>query len=460
MAAVTRRTLLSLLPAAVGGCARVAPANWQQADALFTSIKAPKFPDQTWDIRDFGARTDTDASAAIAQAINQCHQQGGGRVVIPDGVWMCRGLRLLSNVNLHLAKGACLRFSTRVQDYLPAVFTRWEGVELMGYAPLIYAYQQENIAVTGEGILDGQASPDHWWGWKGGSWARPGVPTQAASRNALFAAAEQNVPVAARQFSSGHYLRPAFIQPYRCQRVLIEGVRIINAPFWLVHPVLCEDVMVRKVQLQSLGPNSDGVNPESCDRVLIENCFFDTGDDCIAIKSGRNNDGRRLNVPCKNILVRNCQMQRGHGAVVIGSEISAGAENIFVENCTMSSPDLERGLRIKTNARRGGVIKNIHLRNIIIGQVQDAIVINFHYEEGERGQFMPQVGAIKIDNLMCAEAKRVFDLRGFARAPIGAVELNNCQFNRAESLGVIEHAPGLKIETSYINGKSLTLPAG
>lgn len=458
MAAFTRRTLLGLIPAVVGGCSHAQPTSWDQAEALLATIEPPKFPDRTWDIRDFGARAGADVTVAIGQAIDLCHRHGGGRVLIPSGVWACRGLRLLSNVNLHLEKGACLRFSTRPEDYLPAVLTRWEGVELMGYAPLIYAYQQENIAITGEGVLDGQADKDHWWGWKGGDWARPGVPTQAVSRDALFAAAEQNVPVAARQFSRGHFLRPAFIQPYQCSRLLIEGVRIINAPFWLVHPVLCQEVIVRKVQLQSLGPNSDGVNPESCDRVLIENCFFDTGDDCIAIKSGRNNDGRRLNVPCKNILVRNCQMQRGHGAVVIGSEISGGAENILVENCTMSSPDLERGLRIKTNARRGGVIRNIHLRNITIGQVQDAIVINFHYEEGLQGQFMPEVGGIKIENLMCAQAKRIFDLRGFAAAPIGQVELKNCRFNQAESLGVIEHAAGLTIETSYINNKPLQLP--
>src|SRR5690606_10431762 len=197
--------------------------------------------------------------------------------------------------------------------------------------------------------------------------------------------------------------------------VLIENVTVNRSPFWLLHPVLSENVTVRGVHLESLGPNSDGCNPESCRNVLIEGCYFDTGDDCIAIKSGRNNDGRRVATPSENIVIRNCEMRAGHGGVVMGSEISGGVRNVFAEGNRMSSPDLERGIRIKTNSVRGGVLENIYVRDTTIGEVRDAIVIDFYYEEGDSGQFDPLVRNIEIENLVCEHARRAFAIRGFPR---------------------------------------------
>ena len=268
-----------------------------------------------------------------------------------------------------------------------------------------------------------------------------------------MADAENGVPVSERVYADGAYLRPPFIQPFDCDKVLIEGVTIRGAPFWLINPVLCRDVTVRGVTCESLGPNSDGCDPESCNGVLIEDCYFDTGDDCIAIKSGRNADGRRIATPCENIVIRNCDMRAGHGGVVIGSEISGGVRNVFAENLRMSSPDLERAIRIKTNSVRGGLIEHLRYRDIEIGQVKDAIVINFHYEEGDAGQFDPIVRDIVIENLVCDEAQRVFQVRGFERAPIRDFRLCNLEFKQAGKTGIIEYTEGLELDNVRINGK-------
>ncbi len=367
--------------------------QWQQADAIIASIAPTAFPTRDFLITSYGAKADNgfDNTSAIKAAITACNSAGGGRVVVPAGRFETGAVHLMSNVNLHLQQNAVLSFYTDASHYMPYVLTRWEGVELMGYSPLIYAFEQENIGITGQGILEGNGSNSQWWPWKGKwkhtPWQLDPTIDQANTRTPLFEMAEAGAPVSERLFAE-NYLRPPFIQPYRCKRVLIENVTIRNSPFWLINPVLSEDVIVRGVNCVSHGPNSDGCNPESCNRVLIENCLFDTGDDCIALKSGRNNDGRRLATPVQNVVIQDCMMRAGHGGVVLGSEISGGARNIFARRCRMSSPDLDRGIRIKTNSVRGGLIENIYIRDIEIGEVTDAIVINFFYEEGDAGQYL------------------------------------------------------------------------
>lgn len=432
---------------------------WQQADDIIQSIQPTRFAKQDFLITNFGAVIGKDCTQAIASAIAACVQAGGGRVVVPEGRWLTGAIHLKSNVNLHLQKNAVLAFSTDPNAYLPAVFTRWEGVELMGYSPLIYAFEQDNIAITGEGILEGGGSNTTWWPWKGvwkhTPWQLDAATDQQQTRGALFSMAEAGVPVAERVFTK-NFLRPPFIQPYRCTRVLIEGVTIRNSPFWLVNPVLCTDVIVRGVNFFSHGPNSDGCNPESSSRVLIENCLFDTGDDCIALKSGRNNDGRRLATPVQNIVIQDCIMRAGHGGVVLGSEISGGARNIFARRLRMSSPDLERGLRIKTNSLRGGLIDTVALTDIEIGEVKDAIVINFYYEEGDAGDHLPLVKNIFVHNFHVKKAQRIFEVRGLPRAPVGLVKLSNVTIDQGE-IGIVEGAPQLILDHVLYSGKPLEL---
>ncbi|HMP07390.1 MAG TPA: glycoside hydrolase family 28 protein, partial [Lacipirellulaceae bacterium] len=343
----------------------LAGPRWELLDEVLADIAAPEFPMRDFPLTEYGASPggEEDCLDAVRQAIDACHQAGGGRVLVPQGVWFVKGpIHLKSNVNLHLVEGSRLKFSANPDDYLPVVFTRFEGTEVMNYSPLIYALDQENIAVTGAGTLDGQASNDNWWVWK-----RGGGDADIAR---LVEMAEQGVPADDRKFGDGARLRPNFVQPYRCKNVLIEGVTIVGAPMWVIHPVLSQNVTVRGVTVDSHGPNNDGCNPESCRGVLIEDCTFDTGDDCIAIKSGRNADGRRLAVPSENIVVRNCTMRDGHGGVVLGSEMSGGIRNVFVENCYISSPELDRAIRLKSNSRRGGYLENLFVRDIEVGEVK------------------------------------------------------------------------------------------
>jgi polygalacturonase len=428
---------------ALGGYAAVAhAAGWESLPEILSRIKAPAFPVRDFVITDYGAVAGgtNDCTEAIRKAIDACHTAGGGRAVVPDGVFLTGAIHLKSNVNLHLADGATLTFSTDPAKYLPVVFTRWEGVEGMNYSPLIYAFEQENIAVTGNGVLDGSASGENWW-----AWTRRGPNEEQSrarrSRDMLNDMGERGVPVEQRVFGQGHYLRPNFIQPYRCRNVLIEGVAIHNSPMWELHPVLCSNVTVRGVTVSTHGPNNDGCDPESCRDVLIEDCVFDTGDDCIAIKSGRNNDGRRVNVPSENIIVRNCTMKDGHGGVVMGSEISGSCSNVFVENCKMDSPNLDRALRFKDNARRGGVIENVFMRNVEVGRVAEAILtIDLLYEEGSNGVHQAVVRNVELENVRSQSSPRVMWIAGYTGAVIDHVRIANCVFRGVEAAEVLSHA--------------------
>ena len=415
--------------------AQPAADPWSRLPEVLARIVAPEFPAKDFVVTKFGAKGDgkTDASTAIRKAIEACAKAGGGRVVVPAGTFVTGPIRLRSRVNLHLEKGAVVRFLPDPALYLPPVLTRWEGMELMGYSPLVYALDEESIAVTGEGTLDGGADERHWWPWKG-----KGPEGQKADRDRLFRMAEEGVPVADRVFGEGSRLRPPFVEPYRCRNVLVEGVTITNAPFWVIHPVLCRNVTVRSVKVASHGPNNDGCDPESSADVLIEDSTFDTGDDCIALKSGRNADGRRLATPVERVVVRRCTMKAGHGGVTIGSEISGGARDVFVERCEMSSPDLERGLRLKTNASRGGVIENVFLRDVTIGEVGNAVDVDMYYEEGPNGSFLPTVRNVRVERMTVAKAAYALFLRSLDGAPIRGLSVKDSVFRNVEKGNRIE----------------------
>jgi polygalacturonase len=432
---------------------QAAPTGWATADAILARIVAPKFPERDFDITAYGATPDRgDATPAIQRAVAACSAAGGGRVVVPAGKFLTGPVHLASRVNLHLDDNAVLRFSQDPAAYLPTVLTRFEGVELMGYSPFIYAIDATDVAVTGRGTLDGQADEAHWWPWKGPAKAA-GAPDQAPARARLLQQAEGGVPVADRRFGAGSFLRPNFIQPYRCTNVLIEGVTIVNSPMWEVHPVLCRNVTVRGVTINSHGPNNDGCDPESCTDVLIEGCTFDTGDDCIAIKSGRNADGRRVNVPAAFHVIRDCVMKDGHGGVVIGSEISGGAHDIFAERCRMDSPRLDRVLRFKNNAMRGGVIERVYMRDIQVGQVAESIVnADFTYEEGERGSFTPVLRDVDVRGVTSRKSKMVFYLRGFEKAPIRNITVTDCRFDDVAGADVVLHVENLVLSNVSVNG--------
>lgn len=429
------------------------PADaWLEAEKILKQINPPSFPDNDFHVSTYGATGNgtSNDSAAFKKAIEACSDAGGGRVVVPEGIYLTGPIYLESNVNLHISKGAIIRFSTNPNDY-PLVYTRWEGVELMNHSPLIYAYKETNIAVTGEGVLDGQASNENWWPWSSGTdyGYTEGMPSQKdpGNRKALFAMAENGVPVAERIFGEGHYLRPQFVQPYLCENVLLQDFTIINSPMWVIHPVLCENVTIKGLNINSNGPNSDGCDPESCRNVLIEGCTFNTGDDCIAIKSGRNEDGRRINRPSENIIVRNCEMKDGHGGLVIGSEISAGARNIYIEDCKMDSPNLTRAIRLKTNSARGGTIDGVYARHIEVGEVEETLLkVNMVYEEGEGHGYVPVVKNIRLENINCRKTRFPLFLLGSSESEISDIVLKNVLIEDAREASVLRYVTNITLE--------------
>ncbi|WP_029034419.1 glycoside hydrolase family 28 protein [Salinimicrobium terrae] len=436
---------------------------WARADAIVESIIVPEFRDEVFNILDYGASADgvISSDAAFEKAIEACAEAGGGVVLVPAGVYHTGPIHLKSNVNLHLEEGAEVKFSTDQADYLPVVHTSFEGMELMNYSPLIYAYKQQNIAVTGKGTFNGQAGKDNWWPWKGQEeyGYRDGDVNQLDAHNLprLSEMVEKGTPVAERVFGEGHQFRPTFFEPFECENVLIEGVTFINAPFWVMHPIKSNNVTVKDVSVISHGPNNDGCNPEYSTNVHITGCLFDTGDDCIAIKSGRDNDGRRVGISSENIVIENSTMKDGHGGVVMGSEISGGVRNVFVRNCTMNSPNLDRAIRIKTNTRRGGTIENIFVKDLEIGQVKEAVLkINTKYAiyDNQEGEFLPTIRNILLENVEVENGGEYGILIiGREESPVRNVKLKNVTIKSVEEPLKIEHAEDLIFINTVINGK-------
>lgn len=429
---------------------------WHDVPPILARIKPPEFPSREFEITRYGAvgNNQTDNTEAFRAVVAACSKAGGGRVLVPRGEFVTGAIELKSNVNLHVSEGATLRFTRDISKY-PVVFTRWEGTECMNYSPFIYAIEQENLAITGKGTIDGNADQDHWWNWR--STRAPGSGKgQPSDREKLVQMATQGVPPKERVFGPGHYLRPQFIQPYRSKNILIEGVHLVNSPMWQVTPCLCTNVTVRDLNFDASGPNTDGCDPESCSDVLIENCFFNTGDDCIAIKSGRNDDGRRVNVPSQNIVIQGCHMKNGHGGVTIGSEISGGVHNVYARNCQMDSPILYMALRIKNNAARGGLIEKIYMRDVTVGQVAQApIGIDYYYEEGEKGGYKPIVRDVAVENLTSQNSKYGVYLRGFKNDPIEDISLTNCDFDGVSDGNIVENVENITLKNVRINGTEL-----
>ena len=433
---------------------------WDDAKykAIEASIVAPQFADAEFDITATGittASTPKEIQTAINSTIDKCSEAGGGKVIIPPGTWKTGAITLKSNVNLVVKAGATLLFAYDPFLY-PLVKTRWEGLDIMNYSPCIYAYQAKNVAITGDGIIDGNGTKDTWWKWCGA--AKYGYDANTlqsqsneyagknaqykqvdengkvlSNRNTLLWMADNNIPTEERVFGIGCGMRPQLVNFYECENVLVDGVIFLRSPFWVIHPVLSKNVTVRRCKIINDGPNGDGCDPESCENVLIEKCIFNTGDDCIAIKSGRNGDGRRTPRPSKNIIIRGCTMEDGHGGVVIGSEISAGVQNVFAEDCRMDSPNLDRVLRIKTNTCRGGVTDGIYMRNVTVGQCREAVLrINLQYEPKEKSKrgFTPVVQNIYMENVTCKKSKYGILLNGLEdTVAINNISLKNCTFN-------------------------------
>ena len=356
----------SLVLAATGASAEL-PESWARVPVILSRIVAPKFPERDFVITNYGAKGDaaTDSTKALADAIETCHKAGGGRVVVPTGTFRTGPIHLKSNVELHLAKGAEVVFSDRFSDYLPPVLVRVGGIELYNYSPLIYARDCRNIAITGPGRLNGNARA--WWAWK------------SRETREFFDMGARGVPVVKRIFGTpAAAIRPSFVSFVSCTNVLLDGFTIGSGPNWTIHPVYCENTTIRHVNVDTDGPNNDGIDPDSCRDMLIEDCTFSTGDDCVVLKSGYNEDGWRVGRPTENVIMRHCFSKRGHGGLVVGSEMSGDVRNIFMYDCEFDGTD--RAVRIKSRRGRGGVVENIFARNLKFNNLKrEVVILNMDY---------------------------------------------------------------------------------
>jgi len=454
--------------------------GWNEAQykQIEQSIRVPQFADKAYVITKYGAKTDAPAAKnqkAIQKAIDLCSKKGGGKVIVPTGQKFLTGaITLKDGVNLHVEEGAVLEFAFEPELY-PIVETSWEGLECFNLSPCVYAFKAKDIAITGKGTIDGGGSNDTWWPWNGNprfGWKEGMISQRIESRPRLLKNGEDGIPMynekgersPERVFGPKDGLRPQLVSFNKCEGILLEDITLLRSPFWVIHPLHSTDITVRRVKMINDGPNGDGCDPECCDRVLIEDCFFNTGDDCIAIKSGRNRDGRERNMPSKNIIIRNCEMKNGHGGVVVGSEISGGCQNVYAHDCVMDSPELERVLRIKTNSCRGGIIENINMRNIKVGVCKESVLkINLDYEHNEvccRGYY-PTVRNIYMENVTSEKSQYGVQIIGLDEDTyVYDVNVKNCKFNGVKDGNFMSgKTRNINFENLFINGSLSLLKA-
>jgi polygalacturonase len=400
---------------------------------LFTQLHAQQF----YNVLNYGAKNDSSkiATKAIASAIAAASKKGGGTVYFPAGKYLTGPIHLKSNITIFIDAGAELHFSDNFDDYLPMVESRYEGVDVKSFSPLFYAYKAENIAIVGRGLINGHGQK--WWnyvlGFKEG-------PTRNKYQR-IFDSVNKDIllPDDPAQMKKG-FLRPPFIQPLYCRNVLIEGITIVNSPFWTVTPEFCENVTVNGVTINNpKSPNTDGINPSSCRYVHISNCHISVGDDCITIKSGKDIPGRTKATPAENYTITNCTMLSGHGGVVIGSEMSGDVRKITISNCIFDGTD--RGIRIKTTRGRGGIVEEIRVDNIIMKNIQQqAIVLDMAYTRTQPepvSERTPRFRNIHLSNIT-AQTNEAIYINGLPEMPVDDISFNDIQFDAQKGARVKE----------------------
>ncbi|MFH7000991.1 glycoside hydrolase family 28 protein [Flavobacterium bizetiae] len=417
-----------------------------KVEAIVNRIQLPVIPSYQINVLKLGAKGDavSNNKAVFDKAMALCKKNNGGTIIVPKGVYKINGpIHFVSNVNLKIEKGAKIKFSDKPEDYLPMVLTSWEGTMLYNYSPLIYAYQCSNVAITGEGTIDGEGGKT-WKSFKA---------KETEGKNLSRDMNHNNTPIKDRKLGEGYFLRPQMIQFFNCKNILIENIRIENSPFWCLHLLKSESITVRGVSYKSLNYNNDGIDPEYAKDVLIENVTFDNGDDNVAIKAGRDHEGRANSAtPSENIVIRNCNFKGLHG-VVIGSEMSAGVQNVFVENCKTVG-FLKRGIYLKTNADRGGFIKNVFVRNIQLDEVEDCLYMTANYH-GEGKGYQSEISNIHFSNITCNKASESgIVIQGFQQKKIQNISFNNIEIKEAKNALSNENAENVLMTDVFIGNRA------
>ncbi|HWA25871.1 MAG TPA: glycoside hydrolase family 28 protein [Lacunisphaera sp.] len=431
----------SLFLAVAAAAADLEPIAPIKAPFPMPSLQRPVFPRRTVDIRDHGAVPGGEVvnTAAFAKAIAAAAGAGGGRVLVPAGRWLTGPIHLRSNLELHLAEGAEIIFSDRFEDYLPPVLVRVGGVELYNYSPFVYALDCVNVAVTGPGKLNGNATAWHPWKTK--------------ETRVIFQLAPKGVPVEKRIFGTPEAaIRPNFLVLMNCRNVLLEGFTIGSGANWTIHPVYCENVIVRRVHVLTDGPNNDGIDPDSCRNVLIEHCVFDTGDDCVVLKSGYNEDGWRVARPMENLVMRWCSSKRGHGGLVVGSEMSGDVRNVYLYDCDFDGTD--RAVRIKSRRGRGGVVENVWIDNLRVRNMQSEVVImNMDYSADRNAaanEKAPLFRNIHLKNITADGAPVAIRMVGLDDSPIQDITFEDMTVASTEG-AFATHVQGLRFDRVRIS---------
>ncbi len=413
---------------------------WDRVPEILARIVPPTFPDRVFDIRTYGATNDgvADCTKAFASAIDACHRAGGGRVLVPAGKFRTGAIHLKSNVELHLSEGVEIVFSDRFEDYLPCVLVRVGGIELYNYSPLIYARDCTNIAITGPGRLNGNAKA--WWDWKSRE-TREG-----------FEMGARGVPVDQRVFGTPEAaIRPSFVSFVSCTNILLEDFTIGSGPNWTIHPIYCLNTTIRRVTVATDGPNNDGIDPDSCRDVLIEDCVFDTGDDCVVLKSGYNEDGWRVGRPTENVIMRRCVSKRGHGGLVIGSEMSGDVRNVFMEDCEFEGTD--RAIRIKSRRGRGGVVENVFARNLRVKDMRyEVVILNMDYSADRKqaaNEKPPVYRNMHFENITGDGAPTAILITGLEDSPIENIRFENMTIRSTRGV-VCSNVKGLRFDNVQV----------
>ena len=442
-------TLILLLAFAVNIVNAKTDIRVKKRDAVLKKIKAPTVPSDSVFITTFGAKGDslTNCKPAFDRAFEQCVEKKGLKVVVPPGIYFIKGpLHLVSNLNIHLQKGARLKFSSDPTDYLPMIFTSWEGTFLYNYSPLIYGYKLKNISITGKGIIDGNAAETF------SKWKKNQTLAQMRSREMNHT----NVALEERKFGEGSYLRPHLLQLFECKNILIEGVHVTNSPFWCIHLLKSENATIRGISFNAKNINNDGIDPEYSKNILIEDVDFDNGDDNVAIKAGRDHEGRSTAIPSENIVIRNCRFKGLH-AVVIGSEMSAGVRNVFVENCT--STYCKRAIYLKSNPDRGGYMSDIYINNLKFNEVEDVFYATSFYH-GEGKGFVTDIHRVYVDGLSCKKANHAgLVIQGFPDKKIHNIKFSNVMIE-STPIGVsFNDVENIQLENVNIGGVVTEMPS-
>ena len=461
-------------------------------------VTAPVFPGNEVNLKDFGAKGDGSSlcTDAFAKAIDALAQKGGGRLVVPQGVWYTGPIALKSNINLHLEKGAVILFSPDL-DLYPLISTSFEGLDTRRCQSPISGYNLVNVAITGDGVIDGNG--EYWRPvkrekvtdkqWKaftsrGGAFKNPKFWFPSAGALKGDSLANMNVPTGvnteAEWNSIKHYLRPVMVSLVNCKNVWLNGVIFQNSPAWNIHPLMCENLLVEDVQVRNpaFAQNGDGIDIESCKNVLVVNSTFDVGDDGICIKSGKDEDGRRRGVPCENVIVNGCTVFKGHGGFVVGSEMSGGVKNIYVSDCQFLGTDV--GLRFKSTRGRGGVVEDIHIKNISMFDIQtDAITFDLYYggksaveslEDGDENkqkdtkkfkvdETTPCFRDINISHVICRRARRAAYFNGLPEMPVANITITDLEVNNAKEGIVVNNTKGVTLNNISVSAEGHTFTA-